>query len=153
MRRNRWKMTPWRSKFHGEITFSRPLVQNLMLKFDLCQRYLVLLEYEDKKKDIWLSVMRKTYTSSWKRTKEGDPPLCILQKEGDFSRNTSATFILSSNIQKSCYDISHICPSRAEISTHEYWENVFSLWADRGFVPPPPPGGFLQTYLIWKSII
>ena len=37
MWRNRWKMTPWRSKFHGGVTFSRPLVQNLMFKFDQCQ--------------------------------------------------------------------------------------------------------------------
>ena len=28
---------PWRSKFHGGVTFSRPLVQYLMLKFDPCQ--------------------------------------------------------------------------------------------------------------------
>ena len=28
---------------------------------------------------------------------------------------------------KSCYDSAHICPIRAEISTHGYWENVFIL--------------------------
>ena len=28
---------------------------------------------------------------------------------------------------KSCYDSAHICPIRAEISTHEHWENVFIL--------------------------
>ena len=28
------KWPTWRSKFHGGVTFSRPLVQNLMLKFD-----------------------------------------------------------------------------------------------------------------------
>ena len=28
---------------------------------------------------------------------------------------------------KSCYDSGHIRPIRAEISTHEYWENVFVL--------------------------
>ena len=35
--------------------------------------------------------------------------------------------------QKSCYDSAHICPIRAEISTHEHWENVFILlfvWLD-----------------------
>ena len=37
MFRNRWKMTPWRLKFHGGVTFSRPLVQNVMLKFEPCQ--------------------------------------------------------------------------------------------------------------------
>ena len=31
------------------------------------------------------------------------------------------------NLQKSCYDSAHICPIRAEISTHEHWENVFIL--------------------------
>ena len=29
---------------------------------------------------------------------------------------------------KSCYDSAHICPIRAEISTHEHWENVFILY-------------------------
>ena len=28
---------------------------------------------------------------------------------------------------KSCYDSAHICPIRAEISTHEHWENVL-IW-------------------------
>ena len=28
---------------------------------------------------------------------------------------------------KSCYDSAHICPIRVEISTHDYWENVFIL--------------------------
>ena len=37
-------MTPWRSKFHGGVIFSRPLVQNLMLKFDPCQ--LLALKYD-----------------------------------------------------------------------------------------------------------
>ena len=32
------------------------------------------------------------------------------------------------NQLKSCYDIGHICPIRAEISTHKYWENVFILY-------------------------
>ena len=27
----------------------------------------------------------------------------------------------------SCYDSAHICPLRAEISTHEHWEKVFIL--------------------------
>ena len=31
------------------------------------------------------------------------------------------------NVKKSCYDSAHICPIRAEISTHEHWENVFIL--------------------------
>ena len=30
-------------------------------------------------------------------------------------------------IQKSCYDSAHICPIRAEISTHEHLKNVFIL--------------------------
>ena len=29
--------------------------------------------------------------------------------------------------EKSCYDSAHICQIRAEISTHEHWENVFIL--------------------------
>ena len=30
-------------------------------------------------------------------------------------------------VLKSCYDICHICPLRAEISTQKHWENVFIL--------------------------
>ena len=40
MWRNRWKMTPpplWCQNFMVGVTFSRPFVQNLMLKFDPCQ--------------------------------------------------------------------------------------------------------------------
>ena len=38
MWRNRWKMTPpGGQNFMGKVTFSRPVVQNLMLKFEPCQ--------------------------------------------------------------------------------------------------------------------
>ena len=30
-------LPPWRSKCHGGVTFSRPLVHNFMLKFEPCQ--------------------------------------------------------------------------------------------------------------------
>ena len=36
MCRNRWKITPWMSKFHDGVTFSRPLVHILELKFNTC---------------------------------------------------------------------------------------------------------------------
>ena len=40
------------------------------------------------------------------------------------------SFIIKTSLlkcKKSCYDSAHICPLRAEISTHEYLENVFIL--------------------------
>ena len=44
----------------------------------------------------------------------------------DFKMPYFLEYLLRS--EKSCYDIGHICPIRAEISTHKHWENVFILY-------------------------
>ena len=41
---------------------------------------------------------------------------------------TEHGFFANFRLQKSCYDIGHICPIRTEISTHKHWENVFILY-------------------------
>ena len=51
--------------------------------------------------------------------KPGDTDLCSVSVKR--KQNNKKT------LQKSCYDSAHICPKRAEISTHEHWENAFIL--------------------------
>ena len=56
---------------------------------------------------------------------EGDSPIVpsiflVSRYHSDTNKNVCS-------LQKSCYDSAHICPIRAEISTHEHWENVFIL--------------------------
>ena len=42
-------------------------------------------------------------------------------------------------------------PKIRKLDMYESTKIVYELI--RVSFPPPPPGGFLQTYLIWKSII
>ena len=69
--------------------------------------------------------------SSWRSSKEGDLPLCILEKREIFARNHSATFISSINVQIAAEILKMMRYSllwKAEISSYDAKSLYFCTW-------------------------